>query len=197
MFSWYKVVIMAVNEPFKYRHLFSQCCSFSLFCNSRACFALYEKGYHWDKSNSIQPALYKQYQCISLTVLFPFPFKCKPLSKSGEDTRLWLEDGPGEPVKGRRIICVLDVNGFWRVAVKHLIQLHVTSSIISSLTATPKFIVIHLKGYYCVCSAALPVNCAVVTLVWGWPASKRDKCCSLIWYQLGIGGLASSFGHTQ
>lgn len=136
-------------------------------------------------------------KCISLTVLFPFPFKCKPLSKSGEDTRLWLEDGPGEPVKGRRIICALNVNGFWRAAVKHLIQLHVTSSIISSLTATPKFIVIHLKGYYCVCSAALPVSHAVVTPVWGWPASKRDECCSLIWYQLGIRGLASSFGHTQ
>lgn len=32
-----------------------------------------------------------------LTVVLPFPFRCKPLSKSGEDTRLWSEDGPGEP----------------------------------------------------------------------------------------------------
>lgn len=136
-------------------------------------------------------------KCISLTVLFPFPFKCKPLSKSGEDTRLWSEDGPGEPVEGRTINGVLYINGFWRVAVKHLIRLHVTSSISSSLTATPKFIVIHLKGHYCVCSAALPVSRAELTPVLGWPASKRDKCCSLIWYQLGIRGLASSCGHTQ
>lgn len=32
-----------------------------------------------------------------LTVVLPFPFRCRPLSKSGEDTRLWSEDGPGEP----------------------------------------------------------------------------------------------------
>lgn len=32
-----------------------------------------------------------------LTVVLPFPFRCKPLSKSGEDTLLWSEDGPGEP----------------------------------------------------------------------------------------------------
>lgn len=37
-------------------------------------------------------------------MLLPFPFKCKPLSKSGEDIRLWSEGGPGEPgaQRGRR-----------------------------------------------------------------------------------------------
>lgn len=37
-------------------------------------------------------------------MLFPFPFKWTPESKSGEDTRLWSEDGPGEPEGGSREI---------------------------------------------------------------------------------------------
>lgn len=37
-------------------------------------------------------------------MLFPFPFKWTPESKSGEDTLLWSEEGPGEPEGGSRAI---------------------------------------------------------------------------------------------
>lgn len=40
-----------------------------------------------------------------LTVLLEFPFKCKPLSKRGEDALLLSSlEGPGEPEKHTRLI---------------------------------------------------------------------------------------------
>lgn len=51
-------------------------------------------------SSHITPTPSKRAAAVAagfLTVLLPFPFKCKPLSKSGEDTRLWSEGGPGDP----------------------------------------------------------------------------------------------------
>lgn len=132
-------------------------------------------------------------------MLLPFPFRCKPLSKSGEEPRLWSVDGPGEPEKGRRGI----IHDAHTAASEdqHSVQPRVTSINLSFLAPEPQtprpVHSVKILSFVIDPAVLLGHRTSVVRYCRPATASRRCRSCCLMRSEPGVKGAAFWLGHAH